>query len=173
MKQSLFILLLVPFLATSQQTLPRYANDTLITISGYKIYLGQTLHFGKGSGRNGKFRFVNIKDGASSWSLANASIVVKELKKFAISALGNGYVQIIGTIIFKDASKGYVDIHIAFDKAIENSPESPAELIVPAEFNTAPKKTIEGEIEKLYRLYKSGAINKTEYEARKKKLIEE
>lgn len=173
MKRSLFIFLFLPFLATAQQTAPRYENDTLYTTCGYKIYEGQILHFGKGAGRKGKFKAVNIKDGATSWSLANASIVVKELKNFGISSLGNGYIQIIGTIIFKDASKGYVDIHMAFDKAIENSPESPAELIVPAEFSTAPKKTIEGEIEKLYKLYKSGAINKTEYEAQKKKLVEE
>ena len=53
-----------------------------------------------------------------------------------MSSLGNGYIEIIGSIVFKGGSKGYIDIHMAFDKAIEGFPGSPAELVVPEELKT-------------------------------------
>lgn len=56
------------------------------------------------------------------------------MKNFGISVLGNAYIEITGTITFKDGSKGYIDIHMAFDNAIKGFAGLPGELIVPDEF---------------------------------------
>ncbi|HMK03176.1 MAG TPA: SHOCT domain-containing protein [Ferruginibacter sp.] len=172
MKRLLFILLLYPFILPAQKTLPRFENDTLFTSSGFKIYKGLTLKFGKGSGRNGAFRFINIKNGATQISLANASMVIKELKNYGISIFYNGYIEITGTITFKDGSKGYLDIHMAFDRAIENSLKLTSELAVPDEFRNRPGGNISDEIMKLYKLYKQGDLTEEEYEDQKKKILE-
>jgi Short C-terminal domain len=172
MKKLLFSFLLCPLLSTAQKILPRFENDTLYTSSGYKIYKGQTLQFGKGSGRNGKYRFINIKNGARAKSLANNTMVIKQLKNYGISVFYNGYIEITGVLTFKDGSKGYLDIHMAFDRAIENSLKLPSELIVPDEFRNKPRGNISDEIIKLYKLYKEGDLTEEEYEEQKKKILE-
>jgi len=134
MKKILLILSLSPLLSKGQKTLPRFENDTLYAKCGYKIYKGQTLYFSTPTGNNGKFRYVNIKSDIASSKLANNSIVVKKLKNFGISVLGNAYIEIIGSLVFKDGSKGFIDIHMAFDHAIESLAGLPGELIVPAAF---------------------------------------
>jgi hypothetical protein len=173
MKKLLSCLLICPLISIAQKPLPRYENDTLYTTSGYKIYKGQTLQFGKGTRSDGRFRYVNIKSETFSAALANNSIVIKKMKNFGISALGNGYIEIIGSIKFKDGSKGFIDIHMAFDRAIENSPDLPSELIVPDEFRNKPKGSIAEEIKRLNELYKDGILTKEEFEAQKKKLLEQ
>ena len=172
MKKIIFILLLCPFFTSAQKNVPRFENDTLYTTSGFKIYKGQTLHFGKGSSRTGNYRFINIKMGATSGSLANSTMLVKELKNFGISVLYNGYIEIIGTITFKDGSKNYLDIHMAFDRAIENSMKVISELIVPNEFRNKERGNISDEILKLYKLYLNGDLTEEEYEDQKKKILE-
>ena len=108
----------------------------------------------------------------SSSSLANSSVVVTGLRNFGISSLGNGYIEIFGSIIFKDGSKGALDLHMAFDKAIESIPGTPlAELIVSEELKTNTTGTVADEIAKLYKLYQDGVLNKEEFEAQKKKLL--
>ncbi len=166
------ILLCTPLLCVAQQPQPKFENDTLYTASGYKIYKGLTLHFGKGTRTNGKFRFVNIKTDIASASLTNNSIVVKKMKNYGISVLGNGYITIIGTIKYKDGSKGSVDIHMAFDRAIENSPNLPSELIVPDEYRNKKILSVADEIKKLNNLYEDGIITKEEFEVQKKKLLD-
>jgi hypothetical protein len=179
----LFAILFCPLFAFAQNTLPRFENDTLYTSSGYKIYKGQTLQFGKGTGRNGAFRFIFIENSVAANSLKNASIVVKELKNFEVASFANGYelteistygnwyIGITGTINFKDGSTGYIDIKMDFDHAIENSPELPSELMVSREFRKNEKTSVSKELWKLYIVYKNGAVNKEEFEAQKKKLL--
>jgi hypothetical protein len=183
MKKLFFTLLFFPFLTLAQNTLPRFEQDTLYTSGGFKIYKGQALQFGKGTGRNGAFRFINIENGVSSRSLQNASVVVKELKNFEVAsffngyglydipAYGNRYIEITGTIIFKDGSTGYIDMKMDFDQAIEELPELPAELVVPVEYRKAGKAGISEKIKKLFILYENGAIKKEEFEAIKKKFL--
>lgn len=172
MKKILFSFLLFPLLSTAQKKVPRFENDTLCTTSGFKIYKGQTLKFAKGTRKDGTFRFINIKSDVSSKTLTNNSIVVKELSHFGISSLGNGYILIEGSITFKDSSKGYVVLHMAFDRAIENSPDLPSELIVPAEFRNKQTGSVADEINKLNKLYQDGMITKEQFELQKKKLLE-
>jgi Short C-terminal domain len=172
MKKLLFVLMLLPFVSIAQKPLPRYENDTLYTSSGYKIYIGQVLHFGIGSGSGGKFKYVNIKNDIPYNALKNNSVTVKEMMNYGISILGNAYIEIIGSIVFKDGTKGGVDIHMAFDRAIEYSGKSPGELLVPDEFKFKLKGSVAEEINKFYELYQEGIITKEEFEAQKKKLLD-
>lgn len=172
MKRLIILLSLLPCCAIAQKGVPKFVNDTLYTSSGYKIYEGMTLHFGKGTRPDGKFRYINIKSDATSKMLENDSIVIKKLKNFGISSLDNAYIEIIGKKTFKDGSKGYVDLHVAFDNAIQsNLYHTPGELIVPQEF-ISKDSLIGTELEKLSKLYQDGTITKEEFELAKKKLLQ-
>lgn len=173
MKKLLFSLLLCPLLLTAQNLLPRFENDTLYTSSGYKIYKGKTLQFGNGTGDNGNFRFIDIRDGQTSYGLANRSFVVKKLKYFNYSVWRISSIVLTGAFIFKDGSKNFMEIMLIFDKAIENELELPSELIVPAEFRNKQILSIAWEIRRLYELYKKGDISKENFELQKKKLLEQ
>ncbi len=172
MKRLLIVLLFCPLLSLAQNMVPRYENDTLYTSSGFKMYKGQTIQFGKGTRPDGKFRYINIKSETTSEALTNKSIVIKKMKNFGISALGNAYIEIYGRIVFTDGSKGYVDIHMAFDRAIENSPNLPSELIVADEYRNKAIASVADELKKLNKLYLDGILTKEEYEAQKKKFLD-
>lgn len=171
MLKRLLFLLLIPSVTNAQQVGSRFENDTLYTTSGFKIYVGQTLNFGKGTRPDGKFRYVNIKSETTSRQLENNSILITDLKNYGISVLGNGYIEIFGKITFKDGSKGGIDIHVAFDRAIENDPKKPSEIIVPDEFRNKASKSVAEEISRLHKLYLDGVLTKEEFEAQKKKLL--
>ncbi|MBS1731731.1 MAG: hypothetical protein JST02_00405 [Bacteroidetes bacterium] len=106
MKKIFSFLLFLPFAATAQKAIPKYEHDTLYSTSGYKMYKGMVLHLGKGSRTDGKFRYINIKSDATSEMLANNSIIIRKMKNFGISSLGNAYIEIIGSFKYKDGSKG-------------------------------------------------------------------
>jgi hypothetical protein len=173
MRRLLFILLLCPLMSGAQDPKPSYQNDTLYTTCGYKIYKGQTLYFGKGTGKHGRFRYISIKNDIAAASLIDNSIVVKEMKNVIISPLDVGYVDIIGSISFKDGSKGIIEIQIAYDNAIENVPGLPSELAVPPEFRNSSRVILHQKLNKLFKLFVSGAISKAAYEAEKNKLLEQ
>jgi hypothetical protein len=172
MNKVLLALLLCPLLTTAQKTAPRFEHDTLYTTSGFKIYKGQTLRFGKGSYKNRYYRFINIKSGAMDRQLPTSTLLVNDLKNFGISVFYNGYIDITGTITFKDGTKSYLDIHVAFDRAIENDPKLTSELAVPDEFRNKPGGNKSDEIMKLYKQYVEGDLTEEEFEEQKKKILE-
>ena len=173
MKKVLLILLFFPLILPAQEPKPSFKNDTLYATCGFKIYKGLVLQFGKGTEKKGTFRFIKIKNGVFYHSLVQNSIMVKEVKNFGITEPGTGTIEITGTIIFKDSSKGTVEIELSFDKAIENSPVLPTELIVPAEFRNSSRVRLSNELNRLFNLYKDGVITKADYEEQKKKLLEQ
>ncbi|HXB43682.1 MAG TPA: SHOCT domain-containing protein [Puia sp.] len=168
MKKIIPLILLIPALCFSQKNLPRFENDTLFTSCGYKIYQGSTLNMSHGSDGNGTFRFFKIYSG-DHHRLSGNSILIKKVKGYKISALGNGYVRIAGTITFKDGSKESIDLAVNFDRAIEGFPGLQPELIVPDEFKM--KSGLAEKLKSLDDLYKENLITKDEYEAAKKKLL--
>lgn len=154
----------------------RFENDTLYTSSGYKIYKGQIIQLASGIGENSKFRFIKYNSGPNleAGRFQNTSILVKKLYGYKISGLGNRYIGITGTITYRDGSKSKIEIDMNFDRAINNFAGLPAEIVVPEEFrNKLPEGGIIDEIERLYRLYKEGALTKEEYEVLKKKVMEQ
>lgn len=150
---------------------PAFVDDTLHTSSGYKIYKGQVLQFGKTTGNREKFRYVNIITGITHNSLENRHLRVKELKAFGISVLGNAYITIIGTLIIKNTDRMDIEIHMAFDHAIENIPDVPSELVVPDEFRNRLKAEPQAEVDRLEKLYRNSTITKEEFEALSKKMM--
>ena len=83
----------------AQKPMPRYENDTLYTSSGFKIFRGQTLEFEKGTMRDGRFRYIKVKNGFFSKTLTGRVVIVKEITKYAVTVIGNGYVDIIGYLL--------------------------------------------------------------------------
>ena len=176
MKKFVSILLLCPLISMAQKPGSRFENDTLYTSSGYKIYKGQTIQLASGTAENSKFRFIKYNSGPNleAGRFQNTSILVKKLYGYKISGLGNRYIGITGTITYRDGSKSKIEIDMNFDRAINNFAGLPAEIVVPEEFrNKLPEGGIIDEIERLYRLYKEGALTKEEYEVLKKKVMEQ
>ena len=150
-----FVLLFCPAFSNAQKPLPRFENDTLYTTSGFKIYKGQTLNFGKGSGWGGSFRFIRlIGVGSDNEIFTDHSLVVRKVFRYGVSPLGNYYIRIKGIIKFKDGSKGEFGFNMAFEKAIAYSNGPSSEFIVPEEFRNRSKEqgTVSEEISKLYRV---------------------
>ncbi len=172
MKKLFSILMLSPLMLLAQDPGPVYTPDTLFTTCGYKIYSGRTLQFAKGTGKKDKFRFIHIKNGIAESSLTGNTVLVKEISGFKRTAPGDGSIDVTGTITFKDSSKGTIEIEMMFDRAIENVLELPGELVVPDEFRNNSKVRLVHELNKLLKLYAVGAINKTDYESQKKKLLQ-
>jgi hypothetical protein len=173
MKILILTLLICPLFALAQNTQPRLENDTLYTLSGYKIFRGHTLEFNSGTERNGKFKYVSVKNGILSTSLINLTVIVKEFRKFWISGLNNGYIVFDGYLIRKDGSRDYIVLQMAFDRAIENSPVLPSELKVPDEFRNKYSRDMNREYLFLYNMYKDRVITKETYTEMKKKLEEQ
>lgn len=171
MKTILFLLLVLPALVVAQRSTGRFEKDTLYTSNGFKIYKGQTLHFNKGTAPNGSFRYINVKSDHAGSLLMNNDMLVKKVRNFGLSVLGNGYIDIVGSVKFSDGSKGLVTIHMAFDHVLEYAEGLPGELEVPDEFKVFKKQMVGTELEKLYRLYKDSVITKEEFDAQKKKLL--
>jgi hypothetical protein len=173
MKKILFAFLLTPLLSAAQEPEPRYENDTLYTSCGYKIFSGQTLDFGKGLKKDDRFRHVTIKNGFLSKTLFNSSVIVKKITEVTTSAIGTGYIDFTGFIILKNGKREFIVLHMAFDKAIENSPDLPTELIVPNEYRNKFKRYIKTELLTAQNLYEDKVINKAAYTALKEKLLKQ
>jgi hypothetical protein len=170
MKQILFALLLFPFITNAQERSSKFENDTLYTSSGYKIFVGQKLEFNQGIQRDNRFRYVTIKNGYLSSTLANNTVVVKEITQITTTALGNGYIELKGYITLKDGSREIIILKMSFDKVIENSPDLPSELKVPDEFRNKFKRNIKAELTTAKNLYEDKVINKVAYNELKEKL---
>ena len=150
---------------------PAFSEDTLHTSCGFKIYKSQVLQFGKTTGKRGNFRYVNIKTDITHHSLQNRQLRVKELKAFGISVLGNAYITVIGTLLINNADRMDIEIHLAFDHAIENILGIPSELVVPDEFRNRLKINTETEVKRLESLFRNNTITKEEFEMIRKKLL--
>ena len=175
MKKLILVFLLSPIIVKAQKDLPRFENDTLYTTSGYKIHKGQILKLSNGTADNGKFRFIKLENGGEhllNSVYQNTSIQVIRIYDYKISGLGNHYIGVYGIMTRRDGSKNKIGIDINFDRAIENFEGLPSELVVPEEFRNNKVVGVIEEIERLFKLYKEGALTKEEYEALKKKVIE-
>lgn len=162
------------YLITTQQAIamhkPALEDDTLHTSSGFKIYKGQFLQFGEMTGSRDRFRYVNIVNSVPHSALENKQILIWEIKGLSFSVLGNAYIDISGTLVLKNKRSKEVEIHLAFDHAIENIPGIPSELVVPDEFRGIFKKDPEAELARIETLYNNKIITKEELEAATKKL---
>jgi len=170
--KSFFIVLLCPLFIHAQSPGPKFKNDTVYSIGGYQIYKGQVLQFGKGSGKNGGFKYVSTKNGIPETALMNNTILVTDLTNFGKNDEGDAYIDITGSVVFKDGTKGKVELKLFFDKAIENNNGMPGEMIVPPAFINNYKVILYNELKRLLDLYISGTIDRAAYETQKQKLLD-
>ena len=149
---------------------PAFENDTLYTSCGFKIYNGQYLEIGQATGFGGRFRYVNILTPIDHSKVEKERILILEIKGFSITQQGNAYIDIAGELALKNKRPKLLEIHMAFDHAIENIPGIPSELVVPDEFRDRLKKDPVAEMERMETLYRIKVITKEEFEAVVKKL---
>jgi len=149
---------------------PAFEHDTLYTSCGFKIYNGQYLEIGQATGFGGRFRYVNILTPVDHSKVEKERILVLEIKGLSFTLQGNGYINIAAELALKNKRPKLLEIHLAFDHAIENIPGIPGELVVADEFRGRLKRNPEVEMERIEALYKSKIITKEEFEAAVKKL---
>jgi hypothetical protein len=152
---------------------PSFEKDTLYTSCGYKIYPGQFLQFGKATGGRQRFRYVNIKSRTMPGTLQNNQVLIEKLKDYGVSQIGNGYITIIGTLYVNNNERGFIELHIAFDLAIENLPGIPSEIVVPERFRKRLKPEPEKDIARINRLYEDDIISKEELAAVREWLLKQ
>ena len=152
---------------------PALENDTLYTSSGFKIYLGQLLQFGMAMGRHGMFSHLTFLTPTKPGSLEERQLRVEEIKDLTFSVLGNAYINIIGSLMVNNKEGREIQIHMAFDHAIENVKGIPSELIVPDEFKGVLKKDKQAELKRVEKLYLNEIISIEQFEAAKKYLLEQ
>ena len=172
-KIRLFALLIFPLVIQGQEPGPMYKNDTLYTTCGYRIFPGQVLHFGKGVGKKGQYRYIRIKNGINPGSLAKSHIVVKTITQTRLSTIEVSSAVLTGTIIFHDGTSGYIEFYMEFDRAVENPKNGSGELTVPQELQNCPRIHLRNQLNALLEIYGRGALTQEEYETRKKKLLEQ
>lgn len=168
------LLLLAMFLVNgiNAQVLPKFENDTLFTKCGYKIYKGQQLKFGVGTGEEGRFKYLKIRGSDNPNKLKNKEITVKRVSDFYVSGLDNAYIKIRALIPKEDGTTKKIKFKLIFEKAIGDIPWIEPELIIPDEFRCKNHNSLATEIDKLYKLYQNGALTKEEFEKQKAKLLE-
>jgi hypothetical protein len=149
---------------------PALQNDTLYTSCGYKIYLGRLLQFGDATGKTGWFRYITFLTPARPASVEGKQLRVEEIKDLTFSVLGNAYINIIGTLMVNNTEGRELQLHIAFDHAIEDVPGITSELLVPDEFRGLLKKDVKAEFKRVEDLYLDAIISKEAFIAAKKYL---
>jgi hypothetical protein len=150
---------------------PALQSDTLYTSSGYKIYLGRLLQFGDATGKNGWYRYITFLTPTKPSSVEGKQFRVEEIKDLTFSVLGNAYINIIGTLMVNNTEGRELQLHIAFDHAIEDVRGITGELVVPDEFKGVLKKDVHTEFKRVENLYLDGIISKEAFEAAKKYLL--
>jgi len=96
---------------------------------------------------------------------------VKKLEKVIVSALGNEYIKLEGSILYKDGTTDRIELSVNFDKAIEGYPGLCCELTVPDEFKNKTSGSLLDQIKKLKGLLDDNAITQQEYDSLKKSLL--
>ena len=134
MKKLLFSILLSPLISTAQNNLPRFEKDTLYTSGSYKIYKGQTLHFGTGTSDAGYFTFIKFHSTQlknNTYTLQNSSLLVSRVRTYKYSGADNSSIRINGTLTYKDGKQEETDIIVDFERATEDYDGLASELVVP------------------------------------------
>jgi hypothetical protein len=149
---------------------PALQNDTLYTSSGYKIYLGRLLQLGNATGKTGWYRYITFLTPTRPAAVEGKQLRVEEIKDLTFSVLGNAYINIIGTLMVNNKEGRELQLHLAFDHAIEDVRGIPGELVVPDEFRGVLKKDVQAEFKRVENLYLDEIISKEAFEAAKKYL---
>lgn len=161
-------LLLLIILFVSIQSFGQTKNDSLVTSIGWVIKQGDVLKLGIGSMDNGNFAFISaseaaqLGDGKLTHRFAN-----KEYEVYKIKVFRGRQIPVIKL-------SNLLGIGNRMDVEIEGAIKS-GEVIVPEQFRkkkeSTPPASVADELAKLKKLYDDGILTKEEFEAQKKKLL--
>lgn len=93
---------------------------------------------------------------------------VEEIKDLTFSILGTPYINIIGSLWTNNKPGKEIQMHLAFDHAIENIKGIPGELVVPDEFKGVLARDTKAELKRVENLYLDELISKEQLEAARK-----
>lgn len=192
MKQILLSLTVYFFLCFSitksnaqDSTMAHMVDDSLVTVSGFKIGDNQKIKIGVGSTPDGDFKFIRVsstsafaasgsyRSGVNAYNALPRNSANHEMKVIRFDKRGN---RRMGYVMYPIVTSGNLRWEIDIDNAI-----AAGEVIVPDEFKPKSKVTatqiiqpvsVADELTKLKKLLDDGVITKEEYEAQKKKLLQ-
>lgn len=145
--------------------------------NGITYHINDTVRLGKGSNSNGSFMFVQDRgigfslpgpQGRSAGGrslpkeLSNGGVIIKSIKKTTENNLEK--------YVFMVNAGGPLRFSLFIDDAISVCEVTPCKQ---STAGSPPVASVADEIKKLKQLMDSGAITKEEYEARKKKLLDQ
>ena len=190
MKKAIIIVLLTALIEATycqDSTLPKIENDTLFTTSGYKIVKKQMIKIGTGTMPDGDFKYIRASASSiismtsthGDRSADNArrafprhnsgtTFPVRRIDKLGNKKHGYVYYAKIGSAI--------IDYEIDVENAIASG-----EIVVPEEYKPKPKNqvievkqqiSVADELAKLKKLLNDSTLTKEEYEAQKKKILD-
>jgi hypothetical protein len=163
MKQSLLLMLLLPVITFGQ-------DMTEYKASNNKVYhIGDTVHLGKGSSSNGEFLYLQI----GGWNAilshghnqnidktyANTGVIIKKIKRDKTRGVVKTWFVVDGGNI--------TNYNLYIDDAILSCE------VIPCQTTPTQPLSVADEIAKLKKLLDSGAITQDEYNAQKKKLLDQ
>jgi len=171
----------------SDSTLPKTVGDTLIASCGFKVYPGQKLKMGYGTQDDGDFKYIMLNQSGFAAIMTSTNNNGYNKQQQSLSRQCTNKIYEVQKIVKRGNKKnGYqyfalvlvgmgMRYQIDVDAAITSG-----ELSVPDEFK--PKKaepvvivqqstSVADELTKLKKLFDDGVITKDEFEAQKKKLL--
>ncbi len=185
MKTTLLALILTSYSFAcfcQDSTMAHLIGDSLFTASGFKIGEGQMLKVGVGSTPDGDFKFIWVS--ATSFFAANSrnrgnsngsnslsrSFAGHELKVVRFDKRGS---KKTGYVMYPIVTPGGGRYEVDIDNAI-----NAGEIVVPAEFvrskqanQISPPLSVADELIKLKKLLDDGVITQAEFDAQKKKIL--
>lgn len=193
MKKLIVLLFAFSTVYTFGQNEPTFENDTLTTSTGFKITSGDNLKLGVGSAEDAAFNFIRVNENSLFQTYSPNGLYKRgAAANNALPARYSGLSVEVNKITKRGNKKrGYVYYAIVkagtlarYEVDIENA-IAKGEIVVPNEFKpkskTAPPIVVEvkqpisvaDELNKLKKLLDDGTLTKEEYEAQKKKLLEQ
>lgn len=185
-------ILMLPFLliitscAAAQDSATHYVDDKLYTKSGFVIAEKQMLKIGTGTMPDGDFKYIRIA--ATSLMQYNGNNRSGVNSANSLPGRSRGYEYKVVRIDKRGTKKNGYNYYpvinvgaIRYDIDIDNAIAS-GELDVPEEYRPKVKPlvvemkgavSVADELTKLKKLFDDGVLTKEEYEAQKKKLLEQ
>lgn len=171
MKNTLLPLLLLMALSTNAQI---YGKKILgpVEVSGYRLKIGDTLHFGRGTLPDGWFKYItqppNIWAGSAEMhlhrSFSGRFLIVKDFKEVKSKDRGGELLAVINPGGFNYAVELEDAIAVGEISAINS-------IKVKQPTTSQPVTSVADELLKLKQLLEAGAITQDEFNAQKKKLL--